>query len=151
MTPFTLKQTEIRAKDKEIMVTFQIYQICWFILRQFSARHQCSNISTEGKFSHRRWRGNQYIYIDTKSVITPSVLILQLPLSGVRAVSLHWRHNGLCGRNSHVTGEFPAQRAINAENVSIWWRHHVGTGNLIPLPVLVPTSTTATHSKDERD
>ena len=22
------------------------------------------------------------------------------------------------------TGEFPAQRASNAENVSIWWRHH---------------------------
>ena len=23
------------------------------------------------------------------------------------------------------TGEFPAQMASNAENVSIWWRHHV--------------------------
>ena len=22
-----------------------------------------------------------------------------------------------------VTGEFPAQSAINAQNVSIWWRH----------------------------
>ena len=22
------------------------------------------------------------------------------------------------------TGEFPAQKASNAENVSIWWRHH---------------------------
>ena len=26
--------------------------------------------------------------------------------------------------NSPVTGEFPSQRASNAENVSIWWRHH---------------------------
>ena len=26
--------------------------------------------------------------------------------------------------NSLVTGEFPAQMASNAENVSIWWRHH---------------------------
>ena len=25
---------------------------------------------------------------------------------------------------SPVTGEFPAQMASNAENVSIWWRHH---------------------------
>ena len=25
--------------------------------------------------------------------------------------------------NSLVTGEFPAQRASNAENISIWWRH----------------------------
>ena len=31
---------------------------------------------------------------------------------------------GLCTRNTPVTGEFPAQRASNAENVSIWWRHH---------------------------
>ena len=31
---------------------------------------------------------------------------------------------GLCARNSPVTGEFPAQKASNAENVSIWWRHH---------------------------
>ena len=30
----------------------------------------------------------------------------------------------LCEGNSPVTGEFPAQRASNAENVSIWWRHH---------------------------
>ena len=30
----------------------------------------------------------------------------------------------LCGE-SPVTGEFPAQRASNTENVSIWWCHHV--------------------------
>ena len=35
------------------------------------------------------------------------------------------RITGLCRGNSPVTGEFPAQRASNAENVSIWWRHHV--------------------------
>ena len=32
---------------------------------------------------------------------------------------------GLCAGNSPVTGEFPTQRANNAENVSIWWRYHV--------------------------
>ena len=31
---------------------------------------------------------------------------------------------GLCVGNSPVTGEFPTQRASNAESVSIWWRHH---------------------------
>ena len=31
------------------------------------------------------------------------------------------RHWPLCGG---FTGEFPAQRASNTENVSIWWRHH---------------------------
>ena len=34
------------------------------------------------------------------------------------------RVTGLCARNSPVTGEFPAQRASNVENISIWWRHH---------------------------
>ena len=36
------------------------------------------------------------------------------------------RVTGHCAGNSPVTGEFPAQMASNAENVSIWWRHHVG-------------------------
>ena len=31
---------------------------------------------------------------------------------------------GLCAGNSPVNGEFPAQRASNAEKVSIWWRRH---------------------------
>ena len=35
------------------------------------------------------------------------------------------RVTGLCAGNSPVTVEFPAQRASNAENVFIWWRHHV--------------------------
>ena len=34
------------------------------------------------------------------------------------------RITSLCEGNSPVTVEFPAQRASNAENVSIWWRHH---------------------------
>ena len=34
------------------------------------------------------------------------------------------RVTGLCAGNSPVTGEFPAQMASEAENVSIWWRHH---------------------------
>ena len=34
------------------------------------------------------------------------------------------RVTGLCAGNSPVTGEYPAQMASNAENVSIRWRHH---------------------------
>ena len=63
---------------------------------------------------------------------------------------LQWRHNGRDSVSNHqphdcllnrlsrrrskkhqspasltfVTVEFPAQKASNAENVSIWWRHH---------------------------
>ena len=34
------------------------------------------------------------------------------------------RVTGLCMGNSPGTGEFPAQMASYAENVSIWWRHY---------------------------
>ena len=34
------------------------------------------------------------------------------------------RVTGLCVGNSPVAGEFPAQMASDAENVSIWWRHN---------------------------
>ena len=54
------------------------------------------------------------------------------------------RVTGLCVGNSPVTGEFPAQRASNAENVSIWWRH-----DLFPSPaqqtVSHIASTTGSH------
>ena len=48
------------------------------------------------------------IYSDTDQKKTPS----------------KFRVTGLCAGNSPVTGELPSQRASNAENVSIWWRHH---------------------------
>ena len=35
------------------------------------------------------------------------------------------RVTGLCAGNSPRTGEYLAQMASNAENASIWWRHHV--------------------------
>ena len=41
------------------------------------------------------------------------------------------RVTGLCAGNSPGTGEFPAQMGSNTENVSIWWRHHDGTGDNI--------------------
>ena len=34
------------------------------------------------------------------------------------------RVTGLCAGNLPGTGEFPAQMASYAENVSIWWSHH---------------------------
>ena len=35
------------------------------------------------------------------------------------------RVTGLLAGNSPGTGEFPAKMASSAENISIWWRHHV--------------------------
>ena len=50
------------------------------------------------------------------------------------------RHWPLCGE---FTGEFPAQRAGNAEYVYIWWRHH-GTGKN-NLPHFTPFWGLMTH------
>ena len=40
---------------------------------------------------------------------------------------------GLCVRNSPVTGELSTQKASNAENASIWWRHHRTGTNYINI------------------
>ena len=58
-----------------------------------------------------------------KSVAWPlfTQLFIQAQIKESIKAPLHWP---LCG-NSPVTGEFPAQMASNAENFSIWWRHHV--------------------------
>ena len=51
------------------------------------------------------------------------------------------RVTGLYAGNS--PGEFPAQRASNAENVSIWWHHHVGIPVSHPNRCKCCNSTTA--------
>ena len=43
------------------------------------------------------------------------------------------RVTGLCAGNSTGAGEFSAQMAGNAENVSIWWRRHVSKWNINQL------------------
>ena len=71
----------------------------------------------------------------------PMCLSIQWRHNGHHGVSTHQSHHcllrsrskktsklcitGLCAGKSLVTGEFPAQMACNAENGSIWWRHHV--------------------------
>ena len=42
------------------------------------------------------------------------------------------RVTGLCAGNSPGTGEFPAQMASYADNVSIWWRHQ----ETVELPMI---------------
>ena len=44
----------------------------------------------------------------------------------------------LCEGNSLMTGEFPAQRASNAENVSTWWRHHINLVSTFLADILYP-------------
>ena len=46
---------------------------------------------------------------------------------------------GLCEENSPMTGEFLAQRASNAENISISWRHHDDAEEMYHLFDISPT------------
>ena len=54
----------------------------------------------------------------------PNDCLLDHLFGGRSKKTLNLRFTGLCVENSPVTGEFPAQMASNAENVSIWWRRH---------------------------
>ena len=58
------------------------------------------------------------------------------------------RVTGLCVGNSPGTGEFPAQMASYAENVSIWWRHHVADDPLVIVAAKLAYDTTAVLSWD---
>ena len=58
------------------------------------------------------------------SQITSRTIVYSTVYSDAKKTS-KLRVTGLFVGNYPGTGEFPAQMASNAENVSIWWRHHV--------------------------
>ena len=68
-----------------------------------------------------RWRHNER---DCVSNHQPNDCFLNCLFRGRSKKTSKLRVTGLCAGNSPGTGEFPAQVASNAENVSIWWRHH---------------------------
>ena len=69
-----------------------------------------------------RWRHNGR---DSVSNYQPHHCLLNRSFRRRSKKTSNLRVTGLCVGNSPLTGEFPAQMASNAENVSIWWRHHV--------------------------
>ena len=74
-----------------------------------------------GAFS-LRWRHNGH---DGISNHQPHHCLLNLLFGCWSKKTSKLRGSGLCVGNSPGTGEFPAQMVSNAENVSIWWRHHI--------------------------
>ena len=68
-----------------------------------------------------QWRHNEH---DGVSNHQPYGFLLNCLFMRRSKKTSRLRVTGLCDGNSPVTGEFPSQRASNAENVSIWWRHH---------------------------
>ena len=68
-----------------------------------------------------RWRHNEP---DSVSNHQPCDCLLKRLIRGRPKKTSKLRVTGLCAGNSPLTGEFPAQRASYAGNVSIWWHHH---------------------------
>ena len=67
---------------------------------------------------------SHFIMTTTASQITSLTIVYSTVYSGISKKTSKLRVTGLCVGNSPVTREFPAQRASNMGNVSIWWRHH---------------------------
>ena len=68
-----------------------------------------------------RWRHNDHAGVSNHQ--PPGCLLNRLFRRKSKKTS-KLRVTGLCAGNSPGTGEFSAQMASYAENVSIWWRHH---------------------------
>ena len=114
------------------LVTEVIYAIIYYIRRHYNGTDCISNVdllsncvfNSVPTCTHARaleWRHNGR---DGVSNHQHADCLLKR-LSGRRSKKTSkLRVTGLCARNSPGTGEFRTQMASNAENVSIWWRHH---------------------------
>ena len=69
-----------------------------------------------------RWRHNDHAGVSNHQ---PHDCLLNRLFRRKSKKTSKLRVTGVCAGNSPGTGEFPAQMASYAENVSIWWRHHV--------------------------
>ena len=68
-----------------------------------------------------RWRHNEH---DSVSNHQPHDCLLNRLFRRRSKKTSKLDVTGLCAGNSSGTGEFSAQMTSNAENASIWWRHH---------------------------
>ena len=97
-------------------------------------RHTCMNTQPDGgvlsvkcicppTYSDQHY--NDFIMSAMVSQITSLTIVYSTVYSGAdQRKKTKLCVTGLCKGNTPVTGEFPAQRAINAKNVPIWWHHY---------------------------
>ena len=82
----------------------------------------CSSEMVEVNTYTLRWRHNDHAGVSNHQ---PHGCLLNRLFRRNSKKTSKLRVTGLCAGNSPGTGEFPAQMASYAENVSIWWRHRV--------------------------
>ena len=86
-----------------------------------------------------RWRHNDHAGVSNHQ---PHGCLLNRLFRRKSKKTSKLRVTGLCAGNSPGTGEFPAQMASYAENVSIWWRHHAQSKFHIQI-IITPTIVSA--------
>ena len=82
-----------------------------------------------GRAAILRWRHNGRNSVSNHQ---PYDCLLNRLFSGRSNKTSKLRVTGLCAGNSPGTGEFPSQMVSNAENASIWWRHHISENVVSP-------------------
>ena len=111
----TIKITDQHALGRSYFNTVTIFaEIClWYHIKPYKITSVALNITLTSWWP--RW-----------SLKSPDSRLFTQPLiqTQIKENIKAPRHWPLCGEFTG-TGEFPAQRASYAENVSIWWRHHV--------------------------
>ena len=106
-----------------LVISFKVYinvlmdsiQSSAVITRSKIVRYYVDNYRT------LRWRHNDHAGVSNHQ---PHGCLLNRLFRRKSKKTSKLRVTGLCAGNSPGTGEFPAQMASYAENVSIWWRHH---------------------------
>ena len=121
----------------ELINKFQRYQHqtmpCWtrtLLLKDTLSLRTCRRYINQKWRTSLRWRHNG---LDSVSNHQPPGCLLNRLFRRKSKKTSKLRVTGLCAGNSPGTGEFSAQMASYAENVSIWWRHHDTHGTCPPF------------------
>ena len=99
--------------------------LCWwnerrlYVREHFYYKRMCPS---SYKGSHKHY--SDVIMSAMASQITSLTMVYSTVYLGADQKTSKLRATGLYEGNSPMTGEFPAQRASNAEKVFNWWRHH---------------------------
>ena len=88
----------------------------------FSVSQRGKNISEKDTLNSLRWRHNERNGVSNHRRLD---CFLNHLIRRWSKKTSKLRVTSLCGRNSSVTDDFPAQMASNAENISIRWCHQV--------------------------
>ena len=115
---------EIRQSYDRLISTMWFPLLVRYHLYTESGPRSCYNTvqhNTIWYIAHKNWTHyNDVIMSAMASQITSLTVVYS---------TVYSRRRSKKTSKLRVTGEFPAQRASNVENVSIWWRNHVQTDN----------------------